>query len=125
MQLFGGFGNLVGGNKPSAGITLPTDSAPSWKDLKSAVEGTDKGGALAEARALQGKGLGPAHTDAKVRLFDAKSEDEIRVTLYRDMAAWCPYCQKGNTVLHSGLGRWFVCSLVLCLNHCVAQSGSF
>lgn len=40
------------------------------------------------------KGHGPAHTDAALRLFDAKSEDEVRVTLFRDTAAWCPYCQK-------------------------------
>ena len=30
---------------------------------------------------------------AKLRLFGA-SEDDVRVTLYRDHAGWCPYCQK-------------------------------
>ena len=35
-----------------------------------------------------------AHTDAKMRLFDAADESEVRVTLFRDTAAWCPYCQK-------------------------------
>jgi glutathione S-transferase len=38
-------------------------------------------------------GSGPAHTDASLRLFGTREED-VRVTLYRDMAAWCPYCQK-------------------------------
>ena len=80
--------------KPTGTITLPTDSAPSWEALRDAVHATEKGAALAEERELQAKGLGPAHTDAKLRLFDAKSEDEVRVTLFRDMAAWCPYCQK-------------------------------
>lgn len=99
MQLFGmDLGGLVGGGngngKPSAGVTLPTDSAPSWADLEASVQATPTGSALAEARALQAKGLGTAHTDAKLRLFDAKAEDEVRVTLFRDMAAWCPYCQK-------------------------------
>ena len=36
---------------------------------------------------------GPNNPQAKVRLF-GKSEQEIRVTLYRDHHAWCPYCQK-------------------------------
>ena len=39
---------------------------------------------------MRAKGGGPAHTDAKLRLFDAASEDDVRVTLYRDDAAWCP-----------------------------------
>jgi glutathione S-transferase len=38
-------------------------------------------------------GSGPAHNDASLRLFGAQEKD-VRVTLYRDMAAWCPYCQK-------------------------------
>ena len=29
-----------------------------------------------------------------LRLFDGDSESDVRVTLYRDHAAWCPYCQK-------------------------------
>jgi glutathione S-transferase len=39
-------------------------------------------------------GRGPPHTDALLRLFDAEDESHVRVTLYRDDAAWCPYCQK-------------------------------
>jgi len=33
------------------------------------------------------------------RLFDAGGDDEIRVLLYRDHAAWCPYCEKVQLAL--------------------------
>lgn len=36
---------------------------------------------------------GPANSQARLRLF-GHSESEVRVTLYRDHHAWCPYCQK-------------------------------
>ncbi|MEA5510432.1 glutathione S-transferase family protein [Crocosphaera sp. UHCC 0190] len=36
---------------------------------------------------------GPTNAQACLRLFGSK-ESDIRVTLYRDNHAWCPYCQK-------------------------------
>jgi glutathione S-transferase len=36
---------------------------------------------------------GQTNSQATLRLFD-RSESEVRVTLYRDNHAWCPYCQK-------------------------------
>ena len=36
---------------------------------------------------------GPASSQANLRLFGT-DESKIRVTLYRDHHAWCPYCQK-------------------------------
>ena len=36
---------------------------------------------------------GPTNAQARLRLFD-QDEVEVRVTLYRDNHAWCPYCQK-------------------------------
>ncbi|MEM6716425.1 MAG: glutathione S-transferase family protein [Cyanobacteria bacterium P01_C01_bin.147] len=36
---------------------------------------------------------GPTNAQARLRLF-GQSEADIRVTLYRDNHAWCPYCQK-------------------------------
>ncbi|MGF1538267.1 MAG: glutathione S-transferase family protein [Elainellaceae cyanobacterium] len=36
---------------------------------------------------------GPTNSQARLRLF-GRSESEVRVTLYRDNHAWCPYCQK-------------------------------
>ena len=81
------------GIKPSA-PTLGGDSAPSWPVLQERVDSTATGKRLAQEAAARAQGLGSAHTDAQIRLFDATSEDEIRVTLFRDTAAWCPYCQK-------------------------------
>ncbi|MBW4542040.1 MAG: glutathione S-transferase family protein [Myxacorys chilensis ATA2-1-KO14] len=36
---------------------------------------------------------GPTTAQARLRLF-GRSESDVRVTLYRDNHAWCPYCQK-------------------------------
>ena len=36
---------------------------------------------------------GPTNSHARLRLF-GQTEDAVRVTLYRDNHAWCPYCQK-------------------------------
>lgn len=36
---------------------------------------------------------GPTNAQSRLRLFD-QDEAEVRVTLYRDNHAWCPYCQK-------------------------------
>ncbi|RUT09539.1 glutathione S-transferase [Dulcicalothrix desertica PCC 7102] len=36
---------------------------------------------------------GPTNSRATLRLF-GHSESDVRVTLYRDNHAWCPYCQK-------------------------------
>ena len=42
----------------------------------------------------QQKGYGSTNHRANVRLFDKHEDYEPEVTLYRDQAAWCPYCQK-------------------------------
>ena len=85
---------MFGAFKSKAAVTLPDGNAPTWEALRAKVDATPTGTKLAEEAALRAKGIGPAHTDAKLRLFDAASEDDVRVTLYRDDAAWCPYCQK-------------------------------
>ena len=36
---------------------------------------------------------GPTNAQAQLRLF-GHTESDVRVTLYRDNHAWCPYCQK-------------------------------
>lgn len=36
---------------------------------------------------------GPTNAQSCLRLF-GQSEDDVRVTLFRDNHAWCPYCQK-------------------------------
>lgn len=69
------------------------DAAPSWDELKamSCRAGGTRFRALWEEQAA---GRGPANHQAALRLFDAPAGTEPRVELYRDTAAWCPYCQK-------------------------------
>ena len=43
---------------------------------------------------LRKAGRGPTSSKAELRLFDAPDGYEPRLTLYRDTASWCPYCQK-------------------------------
>ena len=54
---------------------------------------TETGKKIAEEEKLRAKGEGAPHVTAKLRLFGA-SEDDVKVTFYRDHAGWCPYCQK-------------------------------
>lgn len=39
-------------------------------------------------------GRGDANHKANIRLFDAPDGTVPEVTLYRDTAGWCPYCEK-------------------------------
>jgi hypothetical protein len=66
----------------------------SWEEIRSKLESRQ----TAEEKAFRSnvdKGIGRASPLNKIRLFDeSKTEKDIRVTLYRDHASWCPYCQK-------------------------------
>lgn len=73
---------------------VDTDTAPSWSELRRRVLTTHTGARLEQETIERSLGRGPTHTDALLRLFDAQDESQVRVTLYRDDAAWCPYCQK-------------------------------
>jgi glutathione S-transferase len=58
--------------------------APSWVELQG----------LIDDRVWPGDSInGPTNAQASLRLF-GHPESEVRVTLYRDHHAWCPYCQK-------------------------------
>eukprot|EP01031_Cornospumella_fuschlensis_P044347 gene44347-54230_t len=73
--------------------TIDDASVPPLEVLQSQAVNTDTAKSLKDQGDLRLLGLGAPHTDAKIRLFGAK-EEEIRVTFFRDTAAWCPYCQK-------------------------------
>lgn len=62
-------------------------------ELAAAVAATPTGARLRKEESERAAGGGPPHTDASLRLF-GQSESAVRVTLFRDTAAWCPYCQK-------------------------------
>ncbi|QVL53855.1 MAG: glutathione S-transferase family protein [Cyanobium sp. M30B3] len=58
----------------------------SWSELEALVAGDP-------ARTGSGRSEGPTNAQARLRLF-GQPESSVRVTLYRDHHAWCPYCQK-------------------------------
>ncbi|CAN0158888.1 unnamed protein product [Pylaiella littoralis] len=93
---FSGLGKSVSSMLSGATGSVPDDfddKAPSWESLESMLDERqtpeEKG-----AVALRGRGYGPTSALANLRLFDAPEGTEPRVTLYRDHAAWCPYCEK-------------------------------
>ncbi|CAE8637294.1 unnamed protein product [Polarella glacialis] len=69
-------------------------ATPSWDQLRDRVLATPVGAKLQSEDAERAVGRGPPHRASKLRLFGAKSAETVRVTFYRDSAAWCPYCQK-------------------------------
>lgn len=71
-------------------VTIP--AVQSWEDLQEGLLETPAGQSFLEARKEIEAGIRP-HTDARVRYF-GEDRSTPRVTLYRDSAAWCPYCQK-------------------------------
>jgi glutathione S-transferase len=67
----------------------PSDLAPIDSMLRM-LESTEE----RENFEAQQRGYGSTNHRADVRLFDKPEGYEPEVTLYRDQAAWCPYCQK-------------------------------
>ena len=76
-------------------------SAASWVALSrscdallEAVPALSAAGRRRDARAPVPRHSGPANAQALLRTFDETSEEAVRIVLYRDRHAWCPYCQK-------------------------------
>jgi len=86
-------GNLFAADDKQSGPVLV---APSWQELDAtlrAIEPADERRIHDDAVSSSGS-RGPASHKASLRLFDAPDGFEPEVTLYRDTAAWCPYCEK-------------------------------
>lgn len=64
----------------------------SWDDLKHLSGEQPVGAALNNEVALRLSGRGSPHVQSKLRLFS--SDTKPKITLYRDHAGWCPYCEK-------------------------------
>uniref|UniRef100_A0A6U2EXV2 GST N-terminal domain-containing protein n=1 Tax=Hemiselmis andersenii TaxID=464988 RepID=A0A6U2EXV2_HEMAN len=88
----GGGGSSGSGNKDDPDAPL-TDKAPSWTDLKTMLE-KQQTQEERDFRSQLASGRSKTHSLATLRMFDAPDGTEPRVTLYRDVAAWCPYCEK-------------------------------
>jgi len=64
----------------------------SWTTLQDQTAATPVGKALNDEVQLRQTGQGSAARENTLRKFGSKAEPAV--TLYRDHAAWCPYCQK-------------------------------
>jgi len=76
-------------------LPMATTSAtvPSWTDLKTQSGSQAVGGALDAEVEKRKNGNGSPHVQSKLRLFSSEDKNP-KITLYRDHAGWCPYCQK-------------------------------
>ena len=68
---------------PASALVAPL----SWAELQAWLPPQE------EEALQQRRREGPTNAQARLRLF-GRAESEVRVTLYRDHHAWCPYCQK-------------------------------
>lgn len=83
-------------DKPGATQMSMSSSAASldqsWSGLQTLSSRTPVGAALDAEKEARERGVGAAFVQNKLRMFD--SQEAPRLTLYRDHAGWCPYCQK-------------------------------
>lgn len=82
----GGFFLALHGMAHLGRAAMVVDRAPAWSVLSPML------GALQDVQEKLERG--PTSHQANIRLFDAPADCEPRVELFRDQAAWCPYCQK-------------------------------
>eukprot|EP00878_Enallax_costatus_P017108 GHUV01017963.1.p1 GENE.GHUV01017963.1~~GHUV01017963.1.p1 ORF type:complete len:518 (+),score=110.16 GHUV01017963.1:223-1554(+) len=86
-----GLSKLVGKGGSSSPAALSfSDNAPSWEVLSNMVKAQE--GEFGVNITEPDYENGPTHPLALKRTFGSK--EPIRLKLYRDHAAWCPYCQK-------------------------------
>lgn len=80
------------GAQAAAAVAMASNAAASWPALLEELQADPRAQELKRVDEERAAGLRP-HTDAKVRYFGAE-RTKPRLVLYRDQAAWCPYCQK-------------------------------
>jgi hypothetical protein len=91
----------------SSDSATTTPTVYSWTDLQAQAAATAVGAALNHEHTLRQAGRGSAHVSNTLRLFDAPSDDTTLppITLFRDQAGWCPYCEKVSTSSTRRKGR--------------------
>lgn len=95
--------------KSTLRMVSTTTAVPSWAELQNQSELTPLGRAMTSEAELRKVGKGSAHSQNKLRQFESTQVPAI--TLFRDHAAWCPYCQKtvrtelSSLMFHSQLER--------------------
>jgi len=74
---------------------LSSHSIGSWDDIRNQLQSKQVTNDEIKFRDNLDKGYGKGSPLHKLRLFDeSNKEEDVRVTLYRDSASWCPYCHK-------------------------------
>jgi len=92
---FGKFGDGLGAISAKSGdASALVDNAPSWDSLRTKLDhlSTEEERRF-RAELASGRGERACALASK-RLFDLPEGETPRVTLFRDIAAWCPYCEK-------------------------------
>ncbi|KAL7534274.1 hypothetical protein ACHAXR_008407 [Thalassiosira sp. AJA248-18] len=69
-----------------------TSTDTSWAVLQTVASNTAVGAALNDEKESRANGTGAPFVQNKLRLFE--TDDTPKLTLFRDHAGWCPYCQK-------------------------------
>jgi glutathione S-transferase len=92
-DLFGGVMSILPSGVSGGGLFRADVNGviPSWERLEELVEQTEYSKMYSHLEEEWGKGLGPPHTDAKMRLF---GQEKPVLTFYRDTAAWCAYSHR-------------------------------
>ena len=71
------------------------DVSPSWEEIDTLLRSKETPQERAEFDSqLRGRGFANHAVSTNIRLFDAPDGYDPEITLYRDTAAWCPYCEK-------------------------------
>jgi len=95
----GGGGGGGGGPALVASATSLVDTAPTWETLQTRLEEASTDEERRFRTELESGRAERACALAEKRLFDLPEGEEPRLTLFRDAAAWCPYCEKVWLVL--------------------------
>ena len=91
-------GRLFSGGASKDPWPVEQCTAPTWEELRAMHDAQATEEQLGFRARLE-SGRGDAASLATIRRFDAPDGEEPRVTLYRDTASWCPYCEKVWLVL--------------------------
>ena len=78
----------------SADWTTYIDCSPTWSTIDNVLRGFDEDKLERGLLEDEERGYGPTNHRANIRLFDEDEGFDPEVTLFRDQAAWCPYCEK-------------------------------
>ena len=81
-------------NSKTTSIITPIlkDTALSWEELNTRLRSIEPPEERIEFDSIA-TGRSSANHKANIRLFDAPEGTIPEVTLYRDTAGWCPYCE--------------------------------